>query len=487
MEVKLEGLDGTLPSKCFIGVRIGNVQKQAPYDPNTLYRFSEVKRFGKIDIYQRVGMCDLSWGCDDQETHTCNAFGDAGDTGIRLQVSMNRLKGNMVKSGDVLEVATAKSAKQAAAAKSTQYIQEQHIEVMLTAAMKSLLKTMPDDPAEFLCDFISKKYRKGSSTPQPRLLTEGKFEPYYRNHVLPSCGEAYFAAFHRRFFPSRQRLAGNASEADRRVAELTATVERLSRKIQHAEAKNAELTATVEKQRRQIQLLELVQVGAAPPAKDPQPPAPPAMSSDMRRAPQHLWNGLYADFPTPQGRMEVHPQRKEQGLPWSSLPSIGTWANPGPIPRALRERQSASRCKDLDGLRKRAALLFHRASQDGSLLETLVTVRGPDLGNEVTALDKLRDQTRFALIDASATGRLDGLLQEVGTSATEDVVNVDPLERIRNNALQLLTKASADGSLMSILQEAHGDCSAASQKLWCKKPSVGAWLATIPARPSCLK
>jgi len=522
-------------------VRIGNVQKQAPYDPKTLYRFPEVKRFGKIDIYQRLGMCDLSWGCDDQETHKCKAVGDTGDTGIHLQVSMSRLKGSTIKSGDILEVATAKSAKSAAAAKSSQYIQEQHIEGMLTAAMKSLLKTMPDDAAAFLCDFISKNYRNNTSIRKPLVLTEGKFEPYYRNFVLPSCGQAYFTAFHRRFFPQKPRAAG-AAKAEGSVAELTATVESLSRKIEQleleasrarqaaspdaellraraerAEAKNAELAATVEKQRQQIRQLEqaagkahedavrqkakaallaasedgvmldkMTRVAKAKADADAREKAKAALLAHVNLQEGTLLDVLNAqaraDAP---GRSQVQPRSEGDRQPWAYAPSVASWANPAPMPRALRKQQlTKPQSKEIDGLRRRAADMFYKASVEGSLQETLETVRA---GSSDKVLDKLRDQTRNALIDASTSGKLDGLLNDVGRPLAEDGTSADPLENIRNNALHLLTRASADGSLMQILQEAHGESRDAARERWQHKPSVGAWLATVPAKPSCLK
>lgn len=203
MEIKVEALDNSLPPKCFVSVRAANVQKQAPYDPKTSYRFSEARRSGKVDIYQRIGTCDFNFSGDDQETRVCRAL-DAhkSDTGMRLKVSMAR-------TAAVPEKAGARQVKADSAAKSAKYLSERGVEEMLTCAMRALLKCMPDDAPAFLCDFIETRYGKRKSSaptdggnspdakrgagslPAPKVNAE-----YYRGHILKGCGEDYFSMLH---------------------------------------------------------------------------------------------------------------------------------------------------------------------------------------------------------------------------------------------------------------------------------------------------
>jgi len=174
MEIKVEGLDNSLPSKCYIGIRAGGVQKQALYDAKTAYRFPEVKRNSKIDIFRRIGTCDLAWSCDGHESRVCTALDpNKTDTGMRMRVSMTRLSAApksskvAVQSGAAAAAAAAaakgpaNNAKAEAAAKSAKYISEHGVEDILTAAMRALLKQLPDDAPSFLCDFIATNYGSG--------------------------------------------------------------------------------------------------------------------------------------------------------------------------------------------------------------------------------------------------------------------------------------------------------------------------------------
>jgi len=156
MEVKIEEVDGSLPQGSYISVRVGDVQKQTQYDPKKLYRFPEARRYGKVDIYQRMGTCDISWSADQPETKLCKAMGASGDTGIRLQICLTRPVGKELESMDVASPVAANPEKKRGGEKAKNYLKDHDLESLMTGAMRSLLKTMPDDPATFLCNYISK-------------------------------------------------------------------------------------------------------------------------------------------------------------------------------------------------------------------------------------------------------------------------------------------------------------------------------------------
>jgi hypothetical protein len=199
---------------------MGSVQKQAPYDPKTLYRFPDVKRCGKVDIFQRIGTCDISWSCDDQETRVCEPVGaNRGDSGMKLKVTMTRLGAAALKSSEAADKTAAKSAKAEHTAKSAKYISERGVENMLTAAMRALLKQMPADAPEFLCNFIDSNYGSGKRQKAQKSAREsaevGSAE-YYRQNVLP-CSQDYFGQLHRRSqWPNRGCQSREAKQkADR--------------------------------------------------------------------------------------------------------------------------------------------------------------------------------------------------------------------------------------------------------------------------------
>jgi len=185
MEIKVESLNNSLPPKCYVGIRSGGVQKQALYDPHTKYRFSDVKRFSRVDIFARVGTCDIAWSCDDNETRTCCAL-DANkkETDMKMKVSMTRLAlcpktlsasaPGPAKTNSLSGNAQANNVKGDSAAKSAKYISDHRVEDILTNAMRALLKDLPDDAPAFLCDFISKNYGSGKSKPDNRAKADRK-------------------------------------------------------------------------------------------------------------------------------------------------------------------------------------------------------------------------------------------------------------------------------------------------------------------------
>eukprot|EP00929_Paragymnodinium_shiwhaense_P041047 TRINITY_DN21351_c0_g1_i1.p1 TRINITY_DN21351_c0_g1~~TRINITY_DN21351_c0_g1_i1.p1 ORF type:complete len:346 (-),score=90.97 TRINITY_DN21351_c0_g1_i1:132-1169(-) len=158
MEVRVESVDNTLPDGCYIAVRVGDVQKQTLYDAKKMYRFPEARRFGKVDVFQRIASCDLAWNADQPETRVCKAarVEGGGDSGIRLQVSLSRPAAAQ-KIGKIEESSAQKDPKAASAKK---YLMENDVEGILTGAMRALLKAQPADAPAFLCDYIQRQYGK---------------------------------------------------------------------------------------------------------------------------------------------------------------------------------------------------------------------------------------------------------------------------------------------------------------------------------------
>lgn len=160
----METEDSSLPDGSYIAVRIGDIQKQTIYDPKKVYCFPEARRFGKIDVYRRVGTCDLIWGTEEPEARSYKVIGSEGDTGTRLKVCISRpAVTGAAKFRTAQAVPPTAQAKDAGKGKEAspaakRYLKENDVEAILTGALRALLKTMPEDAPSFLCNYITNYY-----------------------------------------------------------------------------------------------------------------------------------------------------------------------------------------------------------------------------------------------------------------------------------------------------------------------------------------
>lgn len=152
MEVRISAADGShLPDNCVINVGMGDVQKQARYDPKKLYRFDKARQRAKIDVYKLMGSAEVMINdLDDPSTHNVSPVGSDGPSGLSLNVNVVPVKPQK-SAGDP----PVKNAKAETSAKARKYLQEQQVESLLTNAMRALLQKMPTDSTKFLADFIT--------------------------------------------------------------------------------------------------------------------------------------------------------------------------------------------------------------------------------------------------------------------------------------------------------------------------------------------
>lgn len=186
MELKVEAASGfSIPTGCFIGVRVGEVLKQGRYDPACCYRFpaQERQRNAKIDLYQHLGTCCAIVDPDSKGNNEVNVSGsDPGFKELRLKVSTKPETG---KPRETRKVEVKKQAKD--------YLGRHRIEERLCTAVKALLSAQPDDPTEFLVAHLRETCPKTSpkaggakkaarSTPCPAPVVP--FADYYRKFAL---------------------------------------------------------------------------------------------------------------------------------------------------------------------------------------------------------------------------------------------------------------------------------------------------------------
>jgi hypothetical protein len=241
MEVRVEADSTTLPDGSYIAVRIGEVQKQTVYDPKKIYRFQEARRFGKIDLYQRVGSCDLVWGADQPEARVCKVVNSSGDTGTRLKVHISRPAVNAkppVAETILPDAPTELPAKQSngkgreASAAARRYLQDNDVEGILTGAMRALLKSMPEDVPSFLCNYITTYYadkqeEQGSATTTRSAAARSAavlpdFREYYGKFVRTWPGGDFLPRFHEQANWPRANAPSSADSQDVAAAKIQA-------------------------------------------------------------------------------------------------------------------------------------------------------------------------------------------------------------------------------------------------------------------------
>lgn len=154
MDLRVEQCDGTnLPHDCYVGVRVGDILKQGRYEPERCYSFprADGRRSVKVDVYQHVGSAvltvdpDTQWAEEVGVTSSHPAF-----QGIRLKVMVQTRAGSEKKQQQQQREDRMKALK----GQATDYLSTNRIEERLSAAVKALLKVLPEDPMEFICQQI---------------------------------------------------------------------------------------------------------------------------------------------------------------------------------------------------------------------------------------------------------------------------------------------------------------------------------------------
>lgn len=374
-----------------LAVRIGDIQKQTRYDAKKLYKFPEARRFGKIDVFRHMGTCDIVWGADQPETRTVKVVSADGDTGMRLQVSMNRVETFASTKDDPGRQAAPETVGGSAAkphksketsAQAKRYLQEHDVEGILTGAMRQLLKSMPEDAPNFLCNYIMKQYGKKAPQPPaeapaqqaappeeaaavavapappalPALQSEGPFREYYEAH-FQSCGGDYFASLHARSASTRPaQLPGGSGASSAQQAQDASTPPR-QWKLRPS------VGTWIQKRRGGVQM--------------PAQPAQPRSVAEL----------------TPSSAVEASSTEMNAKPSWNLNPSVGTWLQSAPATSTLKF--------------------------GGSLVAANPGVLKPDRATET-----LRTTLRDVLLDATISGELQSTITDVIAPRGRDTGNI---------------------------------------------------------------
>lgn len=208
----------------YLSVRVGEAQKLARLADRRSFRFpaSAVgsRKYGKVEIFQRVGSCNL---CIDpamaEGKNECEVAFNGTVLKFNAEVQDTSEGGggtrggaNKVASGGGEEKKKAEPSM--AQQKAMDYLASHHLEVRLADAMQQVLRERPDDPGQFLADILTKnsglvakmpkkaaKAKEASTVqlPPPSRLQTQAFGTYFKDNFAPSvaagCTAGFFAKF----------------------------------------------------------------------------------------------------------------------------------------------------------------------------------------------------------------------------------------------------------------------------------------------------
>jgi len=217
MEIRIEDVPGTLPAGCFIGVRIAEMLKQRRYDSGCSYTFPKVerRRNAKIDVYRHIGTCNAIVD-PEAETDKVISVGvlDPAVSEMKLRVSATAKSPPANKPPDTIRSEAKKSA--------MDYLTTHQLEEKLADAMKVLLVKRPDDPLEFICQYLRSTASPPPSSPvaaKPSPAAVLPFAGYYKRYVAPCAGVDFWKSVHSKFPPVKKTsLAASAPPALKAVA-----------------------------------------------------------------------------------------------------------------------------------------------------------------------------------------------------------------------------------------------------------------------------
>eukprot|EP00929_Paragymnodinium_shiwhaense_P114223 TRINITY_DN82567_c0_g1_i1.p1 TRINITY_DN82567_c0_g1~~TRINITY_DN82567_c0_g1_i1.p1 ORF type:complete len:568 (+),score=158.89 TRINITY_DN82567_c0_g1_i1:85-1788(+) len=449
MEVRISAADGTrLPDGCVINVGVGEVQKQARYDPKKLYRFDKAKRTAKLDVYRLVGSCEVCLsGLDEPETHKVTPIGVDGNSGIQLNVNVTPVQAQKSAAEP-----PAKSAKAETSARARKYLKEQDVESLLTNAMRALLQAMPNDSTKFLSDYITTRGSMPKVPSQAKLgppqnpLTVAPFRPFYLSNVVkavgPSCWDKMYGSF-----PSKRPTATSKSAAAAPAGKASEdSLQRLEKEVSELRQSNRELKEQLAAARKapreaQLQTTNFRQY----------------YRGTVLTIPGTAAGSIYKNFPA---RREAQAGAQPGGAPsqgptgsvnatFVKKPSVGSWLMPYPVDKEVAEEE--------------AAAVKIQAIHRGKQARRDKAQPGPAAGDANEKPFEKKPSVGSWLMPYP----VDKALEEE-EAAAKRIQAVHRGKQVRREKAQGPTKAAAGGKEMKML------------------PSVGSWLLKAPGGPAAI-
>jgi len=168
VDISLQAVDGdSLPKDLFLSLRVGEQQKFSKANCSRTYKFpsSADRRYGKLELYRRVGVSSVSLDGE--------SFQGAHE--MAIQVEDERIPNKEVKYRFCLggsaslpsptneaaqaqpEPAKQTSTKETKVVQAREYLQQHQLEQRLSEAMQAVLRERPEDPAAFIAQKLQSK------------------------------------------------------------------------------------------------------------------------------------------------------------------------------------------------------------------------------------------------------------------------------------------------------------------------------------------
>jgi creatine kinase len=142
-----------LPPQAYLSFRVGDTRRQGPFKQGEPFSFPNAGPANFIlDVFEKVGSTQVSLDDLEDDGETVNNVFIRRKEAPRIHLSVKISKAAVPEKKNVL---AAKTSRQQVAAKAKTYLEEHKIQDILQTLVHSLLTKLPEDPIEYMYDFIA--------------------------------------------------------------------------------------------------------------------------------------------------------------------------------------------------------------------------------------------------------------------------------------------------------------------------------------------
>mmetsp|Transcript_92050 Transcript_92050/g.168719 ORF Transcript_92050/g.168719 Transcript_92050/m.168719 type:complete len:519 (-) Transcript_92050:82-1638(-) len=186
VEVRLDAVQGiTPPPDTFVGMRVGDVQKQSRFGTTRTYRFPDPgdKRasFGRIEVFKRIGSLTVNLEKSNQECQVPCHYPNFDGLKVKVNVKSNE-EWERPATREKREEKRSKAKQRLDAANA--YVHSYRLEELLAEAMREVIRHKPSNPHRFLANYIL-DHAEERVLPVVKDATSGKSE----TQMMPSASK----------------------------------------------------------------------------------------------------------------------------------------------------------------------------------------------------------------------------------------------------------------------------------------------------------
>jgi len=207
VELRLQSLDaGSLPQDCYLSVRVGETQKLSKLNGIRTLRFPGGldHRHGKIEVFKRVGACSIEVdpAASSDREFRIGCSDNVGEVGLRVQLEADpAAKQEVQDRPDETKASKMKAYKE--------YLGKHGLEVLLSEAMSAVLRQRPDQPLDFLVEYLKQLkpfpvVEKAVSAEKQAPADKPQEGAYYATHLLPQVEQSTMSKLYAEFSRARK-------------------------------------------------------------------------------------------------------------------------------------------------------------------------------------------------------------------------------------------------------------------------------------------